>query len=457
MYSAELCAFLEGRRLLPGELPFSEELLRQHQREGVLAAESSVKRVNQGYHCTRCGNGDPLFFARFSCSRCQTICTYCRRCIMMGRTSECTPLFYWKGPSADRGGMQVRFVWKGVLSDGQRIASEAVLHAIEHKEECLIWAVCGAGKTEMLFAGIYASLARGERVCIATPRTDVVLELEPRLRQVFTNIPIAALYGGSSDRHTQAPLTIATTHQLLRYFHAFDTIIIDEVDAFPYSADASLQYAVENAKKAAAAIIYVTATPNRRWKKEARAGTRKAVIIPVRYHRHPLPIPSFSWCGNWKGKLKRHVLPKNIMHWIEKHAAAGRPILLFVPHIRQVEPVAAILKQLDNRIEGVHAEDPLRKEKIRLFRTGDIPLLVTTTILERGVTITDVQVAVLGAEENVFTESALVQIAGRAGRNAAYPKGDVIYFHYGKTEEMAAARRHIETMNKEAKRKGWLV
>jgi len=457
MYSAELCAFLEGRRLLPGELPFSEELLRQHQREGFLAAESSVKRVNQEYHCTRCGNGDPLFFARFSCSRCQTICTYCRRCIMMGRTSECTPLFYWKGPSAERGGMQVRFVWKGVLSDGQRTASEAVLHAIEHKEECLIWAVCGAGKTEMLFAGIYASLAKGERVCIATPRTDVVLELEPRLRQVFTNIPIAALYGGSSDRHTQAPLTIATTHQLLRYFHAFDTVIIDEVDAFPYSADASLQYAVENAKKAAAAIIYVTATPNRRWKKEARAGTRKAVIIPVRYHRRPLPIPSFSWCGNWKGKLKRHVLPKNIMHWIQQHAAVGRPILLFVPHIRQVEPVAAILKQLDNRIEGVHAEDPLRKEKIRLFRTGDIPLLVTTTILERGVTITDVQVAVLGAEENVFTESALVQIAGRVGRNAAYPKGDVIYFHYGKTEEMAAARRHIETMNKEAERKGWLV
>lgn len=457
MYSAELCAFLDGRRLLPGELPFSEELLRQHQREGFLAAEPSVKLVNQGYRCTRCGNTEPMFFARFSCSRCQTICTYCRRCIMMGRTSECTSLFYWKGPSADKEGMQVKFVWKGVLSDGQRTASEAVLHAIEHKEECLIWAVCGAGKTEMLFAGIYASLAKGERVCIATPRTDVVLELEPRLRQVFPNIPIAALYGGSSDRYKQAPLTIATTHQLLRYFHAFDTIIIDEVDAFPYSADATLQYAVENAKKEEAAIIYVTATPHRRWKKEARAGMRKAVIIPVRYHRHPLPIPSFSWCGNWKGRLKRQGLPKNIMHWIEKHAAAGRPILLFVPHIRHVEPVVAILKQLDNRIEGVHAEDPMRKEKIRSFRTKDIPLLVTTTILERGVTIADVQVAVLGAEENVFTESALVQISGRAGRNAAYPKGEVIYFHYGKTEEMAAARRHIETMNKEAKRKGWLV
>lgn len=457
MYSAELCAFLEGRRLLPGELPFSKELLHQHQREGVLAAEPSVKRVNQGYRCNRCDNRDPMFFARFSCSRCQTNCTYCRRCIMMGRTSECTPLLHWKGSSVDRRGVQVIFVWNGVLSDGQRTASEAVVHAIERKEECLIWAVCGAGKTEMLFAGIHASLTKGERVCIATPRTDVVLELEPRLRQVFTNIPIAALYGGSPDRYVQAPLTIATTHQLLRYFRAFDTIIIDEVDAFPYAADAALQYAVENAKKEDAAVIYVTATPNRRWKKEARTGMRKAVIIPVRYHRHPLPLPSFVWCGNWKGKLKGHRLPKNIMHWVEQHVAARRPILLFVPHIRNVEPVVAILKRLDNRIEGVHAEDPMRKEKVRLFRTGDIPLLVTTTILERGVTIVNVQVAVLGAEENVFTESALVQIAGRAGRNTDHPKGDVMYFHYGKTEEMVAARRHIETMNKEAERRGWLV
>ncbi|MDG3045198.1 hypothetical protein OE903_19940 [Bacillus sp. B6(2022)] len=43
--------------------------------------------------------------------------------------------------------------------------------------------------------------------------------------------------------------------------------------------------------------------------------------------------------------------------------------------------------------------------------------MVTTTILERGVTIQDVQVGVLGAESPIFTESALVQISGRAGRH----------------------------------------
>lgn len=62
----------------------------------------------------------------------------------------------------------------------------------------------------------------------------------------------------------------------------------------------------------------------------------------------------------------------------------------------------------------VHAEDPGRKEKVAAFRKGEIPLLVTTTILERGVTVKNLQVAVLGAEEEIFSESALVQIAGGA-------------------------------------------
>ena len=70
--------------------------------------------------------------------------------------------------------------------------------------------------------------------------------------------------------------------------------------------------------------------------------------------------------------------------------------------MRYIEDVSLLLKGLDNRIDGVHAEDPMRKEKVTSFRKGDIPLLVTTTILERGVTVKNLQVAVLGAEEEVF-------------------------------------------------------
>lgn len=70
--------------------------------------------------------------------------------------------------------------------------------------------------------------------------------------------------------------------------------------------------------------------------------------------------------------------------------------------MQYIEEISQLLKGLDNRIDGVHAEDSMRKEKVASFRKGDIPLLVTTTILERGVTVKNLQVAVLGAEEEIF-------------------------------------------------------
>jgi competence protein ComFA len=64
---------------------------------------------------------------------------------------------------------------------------------------------------------------------------------------------------------------------------------------------------------------------------------------------------------------------------------------------------------------------------------------------------------VLGSEDDIFTESALVQISGRVGRNAAFPTGEITFFHYGKTQAMLDAKRHIEQMNEEAKNSEYLI
>src|SRR5690606_4015317 len=116
---------------------------------------------------------------------------------------------------------------------------------------------------------------------------------------------VSALYGGSEDRHRFSPITISTTHQLLRFHHAFDTMIVDEVDAFPYTFDASLQWAVKKSAKPEAARIYLTATPSRKWQDECRFGKRKFIKIPARFHRRPLPLPRFVWCGNWQKRLAK--------------------------------------------------------------------------------------------------------------------------------------------------------
>ncbi|WP_276211027.1 DEAD/DEAH box helicase [Heyndrickxia coagulans] len=456
VFSEQLQRHLAGRILFEPEIPFSPELLDQHFKQGWIRAEPAIQGEFPHCVCLRCGNRAPHLFAEFPCAHCGKTSIYCRNCLMMGRVTACKPLITWAGPAPAFHSPRHPLHWDGTLSEGQQAASEAVKAAILQKNELLIWAVCGSGKTEIVFKGIEAALANGERVCIATPRTDVVLELAPRFRRVFPDIPIAALYGGSPDRHKWAQLVISTTHQLYRFASAFDVVIVDEVDAFPYTFDETLQCAVQKAAKDRCARIYLTATPSETWQLECKTGKRPFVTIPARYHRKPLPVPVFKWAGNWRKKFEKGKLPVPVEAWVKKRLESGKQALLFLPNIRLMKKAEPVFKQLHPAIESVHAEDPDRKEKVERMRAGKTPLLLTTTILERGVTFPDIDVCVVGAEDAIFTEAALVQIAGRAGRSADFPNGDVTFFHYGKSNAMVKAQRHILSMNEEAGKRGLL-
>lgn len=453
-FNPNLQKLLTGKQLLLEDLPFPIKDIQEHYENGYITYRSGIEYRRNQPSCSRCGNKEENWFAHLPCARCGELCVYCRKCLMMGRISACTPLLGWSGPAPEHHLPENMLGWKGQLSQGQQTASNRVVETVRNMSELLVWAVCGAGKTEVLFTGIESALAAKKRVCIATPRTDVVLELTPRLKAAFPGISITSLYGGSEERHLYAPLTIATTHQLMRFYHAFDTIILDEVDAFPYTVEESLQYAAIQARKPESAMIYLTATPNEKWQRECRTGKRAFTTIPARFHRHPLPVPHFMWCGNWQKQLKKEKLPATILNWIKDRLESKKQALLFFPHIALMEKALPILRTLVPEIEAVHAEDPDRKDKVQKMRNKEIPLLLTTTILERGVTFPNIDVAVVGAEDDIFTESALVQIAGRAGRSRDFPNGVVTFFHYGKTEAMLKARRQIHTMNQEGVKRG---
>lgn len=440
---------IKGRHLLLHEV---SDLLDERKMASCLIEDGVAKRAG-AYFCHRCGNDKPYLFAAFHCARCQKLCHYCRNCLMMGRVSECTKLISLPMDETNRP-LNVELNWNGTLSKGQEKASLKITEAIEEETPLLIWAVCGAGKTEILFKGIEKALQTGKYVCIATPRSDVVRELAPRLKQAFPKVDVAALYGGSEDRGKLSPLTIATTHQLYRYKEAFDVMIIDEVDAFPYSVDVSLQFAVKKAQKKKSSLIYLTATPSSFIRRQFTP--LQIVKIPARYHGYPLPIPKFQWCGNWKKALKKNRLPNPVMKWVDAHVVKEKQAFLFVPDIQTVPLVVNLLKDVHPHIEGVHAEDPHRKEKVQQFREQKVLIMVTTTILERGVTVPGADVAVLGAEQDIFTESALVQISGRVGRSINAPTGSIIFFHFGKTNAMVQAKHHIEEMNALAHKEGLL-
>lgn len=438
-FSKDLQNHLEGKLLLLEEIPFDLDEIHEHYLNGFIQYEKGI----DNFICARCGNDKRRLFGAFACFRCKDDeCHYCRNCIMMGRISECSILVRWIGPSVEK--MAGALEWNGSLTPQQKAASDKIVELVESKGELLVWAVCGAGKTEILFKGIERALQLGLKICIATPRTDVVIELTPRIKQAFPHAEVISLYGGSEDLNKTGNIVLSTTHQLFRYKNAFDLMIIDEVDAFPYSFDKTLEFATKEATNNQATTIYLSATPSEELKDRV-----ETVKISKRFHGHPLPVPEFVWCGNWQKNLKHNRLPKNVRRWVEERIKFGMQAFLFVPTIEAMKEVHELLK--NDRVDFVYAEDPDRKEKVQKFRDGEITVLITTTILERGVTVPNIDVAVLGAEHDVFNSSALIQIAGRVGRSAKYPTGNVSFFHYGKSESMMEARRQIQIHNSEGK------
>lgn len=319
------------------------------------------------------------------------------------------------------------------------------------------WAVCGAGKTEMMFESISCALKEGKRVCWAIPRADVVVELVPRLRQAFPNALVVGLHGGSDEKDKYGDIVITTTHQLIRFYQAFEFLIIDEVDAFPYTFDAMLPRLANKACVPGCATIYLSATPSKQDQRRIKKGDLKCCLIPARYHLYPLDIPKFKWCGHFEQKISRQRLPLSVKKWMFQKIEMKRRALLFVPTIEAGHQLArALKKRLKIEVEFVYSGDSNRLDKVRRFKEGDGQFLITTMILERGVTIADIDVAILGAEHEVFEESALVQISGRVGRSPKFPHGEIVFFHYGVTQAMDDAREQIKMMNKKARERGLL-
>lgn len=427
--------------------------------ETLLEAESrpGFKKVGGVWKCVRCGNRAAEQVVSAPCT-CGDACFYCAVCLNMGKVKKCSALYSLPEANAFPALAEPIVTWTGTLSPEQARASADIVMTVQAKATRLIWAVAGSGKTEMIFQGIAACLREGGRVAIASPRVDVCLELAPRIRAAFPGVPLALLHGAMEEPYRYTPLVIATTHQLLRFREAFDLLIIDEVDSFPYHSDQALQYGAEKARKKQSALLYLTATPSRAMQRQVQSGKLPATILPARYHGWPLPEAHCVWVGDWRKDIVRRRRRAPFLKLLAKEFREGRRFLLFLPEISLMEKLEVWLHELypNKQFTSVSAEDPERISKVLKMRAEVYEFLLTTTILERGVTFRDIDVIVLGPEDAVFTEASLVQIAGRVGRHKSFPGGSVCFAHFGHTRASKRAVRQIKQMNRLARKGGLL-
>ena len=372
---------------------------------------------------------------------------YCRECILLGRVRSDQELYYFPQEDFPR---QQSLNCQGQLTPFQAQISQALCQAVDENRPSLVHAVTGAGKTEMIYAVVAKVLDQGGAVCIATPRIDVCIELHKRLVQDF-NCPIALLHG-ESEVYSRTPLVIATTHQLLKFYRAFDLLIIDEVDAFPYADNPMLYQAVDQSTKEDGLQLFLTATSTDELDKKVKDGRLQPLKLPRRFHGNPLVVPQKVWLQGLEKKLKKDQLPRSLKSHITRQRQTGFPLLLFAPEIKIGQKLATVLEKLfpDENISFVSSQTENRLDIVEGFRNKDITILVSTTILERGVTFPCVDVMVVEANHRLYTSSSLIQIGGRVGRSMERPTGDLLFFMEGSNRAIEKAIAEIKTMNQEA-------
>ena len=372
---------------------------------------------------------------------------YCRECLLMKRVRSDQALYYF--PQEDFPKQDV-LKWRGQLTPFQEKVSEGLIQAVEKKESILVHAVTGAGKTEMIYQVVAKVIEDGGVVCLASPRIDVCLELYKRLQNDFA-CDIALLHG-ESDPYFRTPLVVATTHQLLKFHHAFDLLIVDEVDAFPYVDNSVLYYAVNQCVKEEGVKIFLTATSTDELDKMVRTGELKRLSLPRRFHGNPLIIPKPVWLSDFNRCLEKNKLSANLKTYIEKQRRTSYPLLIFASEIKKGEKLKEILQEQfpNENIGFVSSVTENRLEQVQAFRDGELTILISTTILERGVTFPFVDVFVVDANHRLFTKSSLIQIGGRVGRSMDRPTGELLFFHDGLNVAIKKAIKEIKQMNKEA-------
>lgn len=376
------------------------------------------------YKCPICGNTDIHSIG------CLNGKPYCRKCIsFMGEEVEHKPSYPKKAP--------IHLSYE--LSTEQKELSDKLVSNYMKGIDSLVFAVCGSGKTEICLSLIEQCVSKGLKVGFAVPRRSVCYELFCRFRNIFRKNKVISVYGGH-HKIIEGDIICLTTHQLFRYPKYFDLLIMDEIDAFPFKGNVVLQNMFDRSIKGH--YVLLTATPTNKLLNEFKKPGKDLLKLFARFHRHPLPVPKIE-LGN--GFKIYYILVKELKRFLN----SNKQVFIFVPTIDESIKISRFLKLFFLKGTYVNSKRDDNEEIIEDFRSKKYLYLVTTAVLERGITMKDLQVIVFRADNTIYDDHSLVQIAGRVGRKKDAPEGEVIFIGKTKTKYMERAISDIVAANKE--------
>lgn len=368
--------------------------------------------------CENCGNSEEKYFGN------KNGVIYCRKCLAFSKRES--------DVREQRSNKEVVLDLKYSLTREQQKISELIANKISENKNVLVHAVCGAGKTEIVSQIIYKYLQENKRVAFYIPRRDLVIEIGTRLKDLFPNTSISLVYGGNTA-NLKGSLVISTTHQAFRFKNSFDLAIIDEIDAFPYKDDDLLNHFVFASVKGP--IISLSATPSLQDKKN-----NEVLCLFKRFHGLPMPIPKVIYMNEYYQK-------RFIIRILKVYQRENKPCFIYVPTIEVGNKLINLILRKYESATFVHSQMPNRNQTLSRIRQGHFTIVVTTTILERGVTFENLQVIIYQGDHFIFDKETILQICGRVGRKKKYSIGDIFILSKAKKIKFTECIQEVKSYN----------
>lgn len=359
---------------------------------------------------------------------------YCLDCFEYGEVNDQMTIYRYQRDLSPR---QHLLETNYQLSDKQKQGAAFLQDCYYKKQSAFLQAVCGAGKTEMTYEVILDALNKGDRVCFIIPRVAVIKELYKRFKKHFYKTEIGVLYEGKKQYETAA-LILSTPQQLIYFYQEFDLVIVDEVDAFPFAGNRFLERLVEKSLKTRGVVLYMSATINKEFETKIKKQNLRHHLIASRFHGRALAVPEF----------RRIKSQKQLQSEIIKLLVSSRQTLLFVPTIKHGDTYQKQLRALGYSVQFISSWTDDKRLVINSFKRGEFRVLICTTILERGVTFSNIDCVVVNADHQVFSKETLIQITGRVGRLYEFENGKITLYSQYISKAMTAAKKEIIWMNK---------
>lgn len=292
----------------------------------------------------------------------------------------------------------------------------------------------GYGKTEVAMRAAFKAIIEGKQVAILVPTTILAQQHYETARERFSEfaINIGVLSRFRSRKEQQETIKglrkgtvdlVIGTHRLLSKditFKELGLLIVDEEQRFGVTHKEKIKK-----MKANVDVLTLTATPIPRTLHMSMLGVRDLSVIETPPENR---FPVQTYVAEYSGILVREA--------IERELVRGGQVYFLYNRVETIERMAEQINMLvpDARVAVAHGqmkESELETVMIN-FLEGEYDVLVSTTIIETGVDIPNVNTLIVYDADRMGL-SQLYQLRGRVGRSnrVAYA-----YFTYQKDKVM---------------------